>query len=114
MKTVKEAAVGETLFCSSVESKDVKPFSEFKPTKPSVYAGFFPFTATSYEELKKAVERLALNDPSVEIAADSSTILGLGWRIGFLGLLHMVILCFIDFHTYSILGCLQSTTRAGI
>ncbi|KHN86266.1 Translation factor GUF1 -like protein, mitochondrial [Toxocara canis] len=88
MKTVKEAAAGETLFIG--ESREcVIPLPGFKPVKPTVYAGLFPLDAGDYDSLKQAVEQLALNDPSVTVTPDSSPALGLGWRIGFLGVLHM-------------------------
>lgn len=89
MKTVQEAQVGETLFSNELAQADVTPFAKFTPTKPSIYAGFFPFNPAEYDELKRALDRLALNDSSVTIQADSSSILGLGFKLGFLGMLHM-------------------------
>jgi translation elongation factor EF-4 len=89
MKAVKEAHVGETLYCATTPNEDVKAFAKFTPNKPSIYAGFFPFNVSDYDELKRALERLALNDSSVSIIPDSSSILGLGWKIGFLGMLHL-------------------------
>ncbi|KHJ97052.1 GTP-binding protein LepA [Oesophagostomum dentatum] len=88
MKTVKEASVGETLYAAE-NSAAVEPFPGFKPIKPTVYAGLFPVETSEYEGLKQAVERLSLNDPSVVIMPDSSPALGLGWKVGFLGVLHM-------------------------
>ncbi|XGW16144.1 hypothetical protein V3C99_001524 [Haemonchus contortus] len=88
MKTVKEAMVGETLFTPH-EEQSVEAFPGFKPIKPTVYAGLFPIKTSEYEDLKQAVERLSLNDPSVLIIPDSSPALGLGWKMGFLGVLHM-------------------------
>ncbi|KAK6030012.1 putative GTP-binding protein LepA [Ostertagia ostertagi] len=88
MKTVKEATVGETLFCPQ-ERESVVAFPGFKPIKPTVYAGLFPVETSEYDDLKQAVERLSLNDPSVVIIPDSSPALGLGWKMGFLGVLHM-------------------------
>ncbi|VDO19398.1 unnamed protein product [Heligmosomoides polygyrus] len=80
MKTVKEATVGETLFTAE-EGHTVVAFPGFSPIKPTVYAGLFPVETSEYEDLKQAVERLSLNDPSVVIIADSSPALGLGvWR----------------------------------
>ncbi|KAK0423158.1 hypothetical protein QR680_008004 [Steinernema hermaphroditum] len=88
MKTVQEASVGETLFEPS--KKDVVvPFPGFKKVKPTVYAGLYPVETSEYEDLKQAVERLCLNDSSVTVTPDSSPALGLGWRVGFLGVLHM-------------------------
>ncbi|CAD5213457.1 unnamed protein product [Bursaphelenchus okinawaensis] len=89
MKTVKEAAVGETLYAGDVSKDSVTPFAGFKTMKPTVYAGLYPVEQAEYENLKQALERLALNDPSVEISGDSSVALGLGFKVGFLGMLHM-------------------------
>ncbi|VDO20690.1 unnamed protein product [Haemonchus placei] len=80
MKTVKEAMVGETLFTPH-EEQSVEAFPGFKPIKPTVYAGLFPIKTSEYEDLKQAVERLSLNDPSVLIIPDSSPALGLGWKV---------------------------------
>uniref|UniRef100_A0AC34Q8S5 Translation factor GUF1 homolog, mitochondrial n=1 Tax=Panagrolaimus sp. JU765 TaxID=591449 RepID=A0AC34Q8S5_9BILA len=88
MKTVREASVGETLFDPSEKDK-VKPFPGFSVIQPTVYAGLFPVNVSDYEDLKLAVERLCLNDSSVVVTPDSSSALGLGWRVGFLGMLHM-------------------------
>ncbi|ETN68269.1 putative GTP-binding protein LepA [Necator americanus] len=88
MKTVKEATVGETLFAAE-KLDSVEPFPGFKPIKPTVYAGLFPVETSEYDGLKQAVERLSLNDPSVVVMPDSSPALGLGWKVGFLGVLHM-------------------------
>ncbi|MFH4977790.1 hypothetical protein AB6A40_004499 [Gnathostoma spinigerum] len=88
MKTVKEATVGETLF--DPKQKDmIVPVPALKTVKPTVYAGLFPVDPADYDELRQALERLSLNDPSVSIVNDSSLALGLGWRVGFLGVLHM-------------------------
>ncbi|CAJ0916678.1 unnamed protein product, partial [Mesorhabditis belari] len=89
MKTTKEATVGEILHAVTTDKSLIQPFVGFKPHKPTVYAGLFPVDTSDYEDLKQAVERLSLNDPSVEIIPDSSPALGLGWRVGFLGVLHM-------------------------
>lgn len=88
MKTVKEATVGETLF-DPTSPEPIKNVEVFKPVKPTIYAGLYPLETSNYENLKLAVERLSLNDPSVVITSDSSPALGLGWKVGFLGILHM-------------------------
>ncbi|KAK6056427.1 hypothetical protein COOONC_06071, partial [Cooperia oncophora] len=85
---LQEAAVGETLFTPH-EGQPIVAFPGFKPIKPTVYAGLFPVETSEYEDLKQAVDRLSLNDPSVVIIPDSSPALGLGWKMGFLGVLHM-------------------------
>uniref|UniRef100_A0A8R1DH99 Translation factor GUF1 homolog, mitochondrial n=1 Tax=Caenorhabditis japonica TaxID=281687 RepID=A0A8R1DH99_CAEJA len=89
MRTVQEAKVGETLYSAATDKDTVQTFAEIKGVQPTVYAGLFPVETSDYENLKQAVERLCLNDPSVTVTPDSSKALGLGWRIGFLGVLHM-------------------------
>lgn len=86
MKTIKEARVGDTIYH---HKKPVVPFPGFKPAKPMVFAGIFPIDASEFEPLQDAVEKLTLNDASVSIEKKSSAALGLGFRCGFLGLLHM-------------------------
>jgi elongation factor 4 len=86
MKNVKEARVGDTIFNSK---KPVEPFPGFKPAKPMVFAGIYPVENTEFDLLSDAIEKLTLNDASVHIEKKSSTALGLGFRCGFLGLLHM-------------------------
>jgi GTP-binding protein LepA len=76
MKTVKEAQIGETLYCTSLERENVNPFAKFTPNKPSVYAGVFPFNPSEYEQLKRALDRLALTDASFSMQPDSSAIFG--------------------------------------
>lgn len=86
MKTVREARVGDTVFH---EKKPVDPFPGFKPAKPMVFAGIFPIEASDFEVVRDAIEKLTLNDASVRVEKKSSAALGLGFRCGFLGLLHM-------------------------
>ncbi|XP_066173155.1 translation factor GUF1, mitochondrial isoform X3 [Sylvia atricapilla] len=86
MKEVTEAQIGDTLF---LYKQPVEPLPGFKSAKPMVFAGMYPIDQTEYNNLKSALERLTLNDSSVTIHRDSSLALGAGWRLGFLGLLHM-------------------------
>jgi elongation factor 4 len=86
MKTVKEARVGDTFFQAK---KPVVSLPGFKPAKPMVFAGIYPVESSKYEDLKDAIEKLTLNDPSVHVEKESSTALGFGFRCGFLGLLHL-------------------------
>ncbi len=86
MKTVKEARVGDTFFH---KGKVGKALPGFKPARSMVFAGIYPVETSDYENLKEAIEKLTLNDPSVNVEKESSTALGLGFRCGFLGLLHM-------------------------
>ncbi|HJZ24345.1 MAG TPA: translation elongation factor 4 [Candidatus Babeliales bacterium] len=86
MKTVDEARVGDTIF----SSKHIgTPFPGFKPAKPMVFAGIYPIGETDFDALRDAIEKLTLNDASVTHEKKSSAALGLGFRCGFLGLLHM-------------------------
>lgn len=86
MKTVREARVGETIYHSK---KPVVPFPGFKPAKPMVFAGIFPIDSEEFELLRDSIEKLTLNDASVRVEKKSSAALGMGFRCGFLGLLHM-------------------------
>ncbi|HEV2600774.1 MAG TPA: translation elongation factor 4 [Candidatus Babeliales bacterium] len=86
MKTVKEARVGDTMFHAK---KPVTAFPGFKPAKPMVFAGIYPVENIDFELLRDAIEKLTLNDASVTVEKKSSPALGLGFRCGFLGLLHM-------------------------
>ncbi len=86
MKTIKEARVGDTIYHSK---NPIIPFPGFKPAKPMVFAGIYPVEQIEFEALKEAIEKLTLNDASVSIEKKSSPALGLGFRCGFLGLLHM-------------------------
>ncbi len=86
MKTVKEARVGDTIFHTK---KEVVPFPGFKPSKPMVFAAIYPVDSSEFDLLKDAIEKLTLNDASVTVEKTTSVALGLGFRCGFLGLLHM-------------------------
>jgi translation factor GUF1, mitochondrial len=86
MKTVKEARVGDTIFETK---KPVVPFPGFKPSKPMVFAAIYPVDSSEFDLLKDAIDKLTLNDASVTVEKSTSTALGLGFRCGFLGLLHM-------------------------
>jgi len=86
MKTVQEARVGDTIYHTK---KPVDPFPGFKPAKPMVFAGIFPVDNQDFDLLKDSIEKLTLNDSSVKVEKKNSAALGLGFRCGFLGLLHM-------------------------
>ncbi|HZW61572.1 MAG TPA: translation elongation factor 4 [Candidatus Babeliales bacterium] len=86
MKTVKEARIGDTLH---LYRKPVPALPGFKPAKPMVFAGIFPVDNSDFELLRDAIDKLTLNDASVTVEKKSSPALGLGFRCGFLGLLHM-------------------------
>ena len=86
MKTVKEACIGDTIYH---KKHPVTPFPGFRAPRPMVFAGVFPVDNEDFELLRDAIEKLTLNDASVKIEKTHSTALGLGFRCGFLGLLHM-------------------------
>ncbi len=86
MKTVKEACIGDTFYHSK---QPVKALPGFKPAKPMVFAGIYPLDTSEFDQVRDAIEKLTLNDPSVHVEKESSAALGLGFRCGFLGLLHM-------------------------
>jgi GTP-binding protein LepA len=86
MKSVKDARVGDTVYHTK---QKVTPFPGFKPAKPMVFAGLYPVDSEEFEQFKEAMEKLTLNDASVSYEKKTSAALGLGFRCGFLGLLHM-------------------------
>ncbi|XP_026872628.2 translation factor Guf1, mitochondrial isoform X1 [Electrophorus electricus] len=86
MKDVKDAQIGDTLY---LHKHPVEPLPGFSPAKSMVFAGMYPTDQSEYTALRRAVEKLALNDSSVTVQRDNSLALGAGWRLGFLGLLHM-------------------------
>lgn len=90
MRQSKESLIGDTLH---LKSKPVEALPGFKALQPMVYAGVYPMEQSQHVALRSAIEKLILNDSAVTITADSSPALGQGWRLGFLGLLHMEVFC---------------------
>ncbi len=90
VKNLKDAKVGDTI--TSVENPSSQPLPGFREPKPMVFSGLFPAMAENLEELRNALERLQLNDAALLIQPDNSAALGFGFRVGFLGLLHMEII----------------------
>ena len=90
LKTTREAKVGDTI--TLAKSPASAPLPGYKNVLPFVYAGFFPVSNDQYQELKDAVEKLALSDSALSFDPENSPVLGFGLRIGFLGLLHMDII----------------------
>jgi GTP-binding protein LepA len=86
MKTIHEARIGDTIFS---EKHPVEPLPGFKPAKPMVFAGIYPVDSEGFDLLRDAIEKLMLNDASITIEKKTSPALGIGFRCGFLGLLHM-------------------------
>ncbi|MDC1476454.1 translation elongation factor 4 [Pelagibacteraceae bacterium] len=90
IKTLSETKVGDTI-CDAL-SPIKKPLPGFKPSKPVVFCGLFPIDSSEYQKLKDGLGKLKLNDASFSYEAESSSALGLGFRCGFLGLLHLEII----------------------
>ena len=87
LKTTREARVGDTVTLAAGSSAE--PLPGYRNITPFVYAGFFPESNEDYQLLKDAVERLSLSDSALQFSPENSPVLGFGFRIGFLGLLHM-------------------------
>ncbi|MBT81820.1 MAG: elongation factor 4 [Alteromonadaceae bacterium] len=90
IKEIHGAPVGDTITLAR-EPAD-KPLPGFKKIKPQVYAGVFPVSSDDYEDFRDALSKLSLNDASLFYEPESSAALGFGFRIGFLGMLHMEII----------------------
>lgn len=86
MRNVKEALIGDTFY---LKNHPVPALPGFREPKPMVFAGIYPVDNSDYEQVRDAIERLILNDPSVFVEKETSAALGHGFRCGFLGLLHM-------------------------
>jgi GTP-binding protein LepA len=89
IKDIRDVKVGDTV--TGAKNPATEPLPGFQRVKPMVFAGIYPVEATDYENLKEALEKLALNDSSLTFEVEKSTALGFGLRCGFLGLLHMEI-----------------------
>ncbi len=87
LKTTREAKVGDTVTVKRAHADQALP--GYLNVKPFVYAGFFPVSNEDYNELKDAIEKLAMSDSALQFEPENSPVLGFGVRIGFLGLLHM-------------------------
>lgn len=87
LKSAQEAKVGDTL--TLVNRPAATPLPGYIEVTPFVYAGFYPESNEDYQALKTALERLVLNDSAINYESESSPVLGFGFRIGFLGLLHL-------------------------
>jgi len=90
IKSLSETKVGDTICDVEKPLKEALP--GFKPSKPVVFCGLFPVDSSEYQKLKDGLAKLQLNDASFTYEAESSSALGLGFRCGFLGLLHLEII----------------------
>ena len=89
IKDLSDTKVGDTI--TTVKNPTIKTLAGFKPSKPVVFCGLFPIDSSDYSLLKDSLAKLKLNDSSIEYEPENSTALGLGFRCGFLGLLHLEI-----------------------
>jgi GTP-binding protein LepA len=89
VRSVKETRAGDTIFDAT--NKASEPLPGYKEVRSFVFAGLYPTDTTQYETLRDALEKLQLNDASLQYEPETSTALGFGFRCGFLGLLHMEI-----------------------
>ena len=90
IKNLSETKVGDTICDANKPLTNALP--GFKPSKPVVFCGLFPVDSSEYQKLKDGLAKLQLNDASFSYEAESSSALGLGFRCGFLGLLHLEII----------------------
>jgi len=90
IKSLSETKVGDTI-CEAAKSL-TQALPGFKPSKPVVFCGLFPVDSSEYQKLKDGLAKLKLNDASFSYEPESSSALGLGFRCGFLGLLHLEII----------------------
>lgn len=87
LKSTREAKVGDTV--TLVTKPATRPLPGYQDVRPFVYASFFPESNEQYQELKDAIDKLALSDSALQFTPENSPVLGFGVRIGFLGLLHL-------------------------
>jgi len=90
IKEIDSARVGDTITLADRPAD--KPLEGFKQVQPRVFAGMFPVDADDYDDFRDSLEKLTLNDASLSYEPENSTALGFGFRIGFLGMLHMEII----------------------
>ena len=90
IKEVKEVKVGDTI--TSAKNGADKPIAGFQEVKPMVFAGVYPTSTEDFEDLRASLEKLQLNDASLTFEPETSAALGFGFRVGFLGMLHMEII----------------------
>ena len=90
IKQVRDTRVGDTI--TSERKGTDAPLPGFKPSQPVVFCGLFPVDSAEFEDLRDAIEKLALNDASFSFEMETSAALGFGFRCGFLGLLHLEVI----------------------
>ena len=87
IKDVSVINVGDTI--TDAKKPTTHPIDEYAPAKPFVFAGLYPIDTDKFEDLREALEKLKLNDSSLSYEPETSVALGFGFRVGFLGMLHM-------------------------
>ena len=90
IKKIEDVKVGDTITLERDSS--LEPLPGYKPMKPMVFCGLYPIESSKFPDLREALEKLKLNDASLEFEPETSQALGFGFRCGFLGLLHMEII----------------------
>ncbi len=90
LKNVKDTQVGDTI--TNAKHPCAEPLEGYKKVNPMVYCGLYPTDGAKYPDLRDALEKLQLNDASLQFEAENSIALGFGYRCGFLGLLHLEII----------------------
>ena len=90
IKQVRDTRVGDTITHDKRGTDTALP--GFKPSQPVVFCGLFPVDSSQFEDLRDAIEKLALNDASFSSEMETSAALGFGFRCGFLGLLHLEVI----------------------
>jgi len=90
IKNITDTKIGDTITAAKDPARE--PLSGFVDVKPMVFSGLYPAIAEDYTRLRESLERLKLNDSSLSIVPETSSALGFGFRVGFLGLLHMEII----------------------
>ena len=90
LKNVKDTSVGDTI--TNAQDPCAEPLPGYKKVNPMVYCGLYPADGAKYPDLRDALEKLQLNDASLQFEPETSIALGFGFRCGFLGLLHLEII----------------------
>ncbi|GIV23282.1 MAG: translation elongation factor 4 [Bacteroidia bacterium] len=89
IKNIQEIKVGDTI--TDARNPAEEPLKGFREMKPMVFAGFYPVDSSQFEDLRETLEKLRLNDAAIQFEPETSAALGFGFRVGFLGMLHMEI-----------------------
>jgi len=90
LKEVSVVSVGDTI--TDAKNPTAEPVGDYEPAKPFVFAGLYPIDTDKFEDLRDALNKLRLNDSSLSYEPETSIALGFGFRVGFLGMLHMEVI----------------------